>query len=99
MYSEPEALIDEPDTLEGEPGWYNSTYFDEIYHARTAYEHLQGTRPYETTHPPLGKLLIGRKLDERLEMPSGEHGQIIEIAALPKEMIDWFNEEPVLGEE
>ena len=48
---------------------------------------------------PLGKLLIGRKLDERLEMPSGEHGQIIEIAALPKEMIDWFNEEPVLGEE
>ena len=48
---------------------------------------------------PLGKLLIGRKLDERLEMPSGEHGQIIEITALPKEMIDWFNEEPVLGEE
>ena len=48
---------------------------------------------------PLGKLLIGRKLDERLEMPSGEHGQIIEISALPKEMIDWFNEEPVLGEE
>ena len=48
---------------------------------------------------PLGKLLIGHKLDERLEMPSGEHGQIIEIAALPKEMIDWFNEEPVLGEE
>ena len=48
---------------------------------------------------PLGKLLIGRKLDERLEMPSGEHGQIIEISALPKEMIDWFNEDPVLGEE
>ena len=48
---------------------------------------------------PLGKLLIGRKLDERLEMPSGEHGQIVEITALPKEMIDWFNEEPTLGEE
>ena len=52
------ALFDEPDTLEGEPGWYNSTYFDEIYHARTAYEHLTGQYPYENTHPPLGKVMI-----------------------------------------
>ena len=52
------ALFDEPDTLEGEPGWYNSTYFDEIYHARTAYEHLHGLRTYETTHPPLGKVFM-----------------------------------------
>jgi len=51
-------LNDETDTLEGEPGWYNSTYFDEIYHARTAYEHLKGLYPYETTHPPLGKVLM-----------------------------------------
>ena len=29
------TLVDEPDTLEGEPGWYNGMYFDEIYHART----------------------------------------------------------------
>ncbi len=54
----PQNLIDEQDTLEGEPGWYNGTYFDEIYHARTAYEHLHGTAPYETTHPPLGKLIM-----------------------------------------
>jgi transcription elongation GreA/GreB family factor len=47
---------------------------------------------------PLGKLLIGRKLDERLEMPSGEHGQIVEISPLPQDMIDWFNEEPSLEE-
>lgn len=53
-----EKLIDEQDTLEGEPGWYNSTYFDEIYHARTAYEHLHGMRTYEWTHPPLGKVLM-----------------------------------------
>ena len=59
-----EALIDEQDTFTGEPGWYNSTYFDEIYHARTGYEHylaMQGDytyRPYETSHPPLGKVLI-----------------------------------------
>lgn len=54
----PEYLIDEQDTCIGEPGWYTGTYFDEIYHARTAYEHLHGQRPYETTHPPLGKLLM-----------------------------------------
>ena len=57
------------------------------------------TRNMISFETPLGKLLIGRKLGERMEMPNGEHGQIIEISALPKEMIDWFNEEPVLGEE
>ncbi|MBQ9299767.1 MAG: phospholipid carrier-dependent glycosyltransferase, partial [Clostridia bacterium] len=57
-------LIDEQDAFFGEPGWYNSTYFDEIYHARTGYEHylaMQGDytyMPYETSHPPLGKVLI-----------------------------------------
>ena len=57
-------LIDEQNTFFGEPGWYNSTYFDEIYHARTGYEHYLAMRgdttymPYETSHPPLGKVLI-----------------------------------------
>ena len=50
--------VDEPGTCEGDPGWFNSTYFDEIYHARTGYEHLHGMTPYENTHPPLGKLLM-----------------------------------------
>lgn len=53
-----ENLIDEQDTCVGEPSWYNGTYFDEIYHARTGYEHLHGIKPYETTHPPLGKLMM-----------------------------------------
>jgi dolichyl-phosphate-mannose--protein O-mannosyl transferase len=35
----------------------NSTYFDEIYHARTAYEIVHKLPIYETTHPPLGKAL------------------------------------------
>lgn len=39
--------------------WENSTYFDEIYHARTAKEHIDNIYPYEITHPPLGKLIIG----------------------------------------
>lgn len=70
LLSDPEKLLNEQDTLEGvpgwygdnemadEPSWYNSTYFDEIYHARTAMEHLRGTAPYETSHPPLGKILM-----------------------------------------
>ena len=73
LYSDPAALLDEQDTLEGlpafpgtetgaaepaQPSWWNSTYFDEIYHARTAYEFLKGTVPYETSHPPLGKVLM-----------------------------------------
>ena len=33
-------------------------YFDEIYHARTAYEFLHTMSVYEWTHPPLGKILI-----------------------------------------
>jgi len=56
--SNPALLVDEQDSVASYPSYYNSTYFDEIYHARTAYEHLHGMNPYETTHPPLGKVLI-----------------------------------------
>ncbi len=68
----PEYLIDEPGTIEAQPNlfapgheedppqpsWWNSSYFDEIYHARTGWEFIQGTTPYETSHPPLGKLAM-----------------------------------------
>ncbi|MDD3242793.1 MAG: glycosyltransferase family 39 protein [Eubacteriales bacterium] len=56
--SDAAALIDEQDRIPEQPSQMNSTYFDEIYHARTAWEHLNGMKPYETTHPPLGKLII-----------------------------------------
>ncbi|HOV68805.1 MAG TPA: phospholipid carrier-dependent glycosyltransferase, partial [Clostridia bacterium] len=36
----------------------NGMYFDEIYHARTAYEYNNAWRVYETTHPPLGKVIM-----------------------------------------
>ena len=52
------VLLDEQQTVPDSPSWYNSMYFDEIYHGRTAYEHIQNIYPYEITHPPLGKLLI-----------------------------------------
>ena len=52
------VLLDEQDTVPSSPSWYNSMYFDEIYHGRTAYENIKNVYPYEITHPPLGKLLI-----------------------------------------
>ena len=52
------ALFDEQDTVPDHISYLNSAYFDEIYHARTAYEHLRGIYPYEVSHPPLGKLII-----------------------------------------
>lgn len=33
-------------------------YFDEVYHARTAYELLAQREPYEWTHPPLAKEIM-----------------------------------------
>lgn len=51
-------LIDEQDLVPKEADFMNSTYFDEIYHARTAYEQLHDIEPYECVHPPLGKIII-----------------------------------------
>lgn len=58
------ALIDEQDTVQPYPSYLNSTYFDEIYHARTACEHLHAMPVYEWTHPPLGKvwMMLGVQL-------------------------------------
>ncbi len=53
-----ELLVDEQDTVPLYKTYENSSYFDEIYHARTAYEHILGLEPYENTHPPLGKHII-----------------------------------------
>lgn len=51
-------ITDEQETVPEEISYLNSTYFDEIYFARTAYEHLHNLPIYEWTHPPLGKLLM-----------------------------------------
>ena len=56
--SEYPALFDEANVYPEKFSFRNSTYFDEIYHARTAYEFLHGWYSYENTHPPLGKILI-----------------------------------------
>ena len=36
------ALFDEQDTVPDQPSWYDSTYFDEIYHPRTAWSTSRG---------------------------------------------------------
>lgn len=51
-------LFDEQDLYPGRSTFRDSTYFDEIYHARTAYEYIHGLYSYENTHPPLGKIFI-----------------------------------------
>lgn len=51
-------LFDEQEKKPDRPDVTNGMYFDELYHGRTAYEHLHKMDPYEYTHPPLGKLLI-----------------------------------------
>ena len=51
-------LCDEQALVPETPYFLNSSYFDEIYHARTAWEHLRGMWPYEISHPPLGKEIL-----------------------------------------
>lgn len=52
------ALVDEQTLVPKKISQLNSFYFDEIYHARTGYEHLHKMNVYETTHPPMGKNFI-----------------------------------------
>lgn len=51
-------ITDEQELVPAAYDFMNSSYFDEVYHARTAAEHIAGMWPYEITHPPLGKLII-----------------------------------------
>ena len=52
-------VIDEFDELpHNGTSYMTEMYFDEVYHARTAYEYIHGIYPYEITHPPLGKAFI-----------------------------------------
>lgn len=52
------TLFDEQDLYSTRATSMNGTYFDEIYHGRTAYEMIHKLYCYENTHPPLGKELI-----------------------------------------
>lgn len=51
------TLTDEKDVIPKQISYFNSSYFDEIYFARTAYEYTKNLETYEWVHPPLGKLI------------------------------------------
>lgn len=53
-----DGLFDEQDGYNKAITFRSGTYFDEIYHARTAYEIVHNISHYEWTHPPLGKVFI-----------------------------------------
>lgn len=57
------TLFDEQDTVPERSTYMNSSYFDEIYHVRTAVENIEGVYPYELSHPPLGKLIIASGIE------------------------------------
>lgn len=82
---QPSNLFDEQSIIPENSGFMNSTYFDEIYHARTAYEYAHGIVPYENTHPPLGKLLISVGMELFGVNPFGWRiiGTLFGIAMLP----------------
>ena len=52
------TLFDEQELCKTVNGYESGTIFDEEYYARTAYEMIHGLDCYETTHPPLGKIII-----------------------------------------
>lgn len=78
-------LFDEQENVPLYSDYLNSSYFDEIYHARTAYEHIEGVYPYEVSHPPLGKLLIAVGIDIFGLTPFGWRfsGTLIGVLMLP----------------
>ncbi|MBD2871535.1 glycosyltransferase family 39 protein [Paenibacillus arenilitoris] len=78
-------LFDEQRLAQYEATYSNGSYFDEIYHARTAYEHLEHITAYENTHPPLGKLMIAVGIKLFGLNPFGWRiaGTLIGIAMLP----------------
>ncbi|WP_232242884.1 glycosyltransferase family 39 protein [Paenibacillus sp. GSMTC-2017] len=79
------ALFDEQNEMVYNHNYMKGSYFDEIYHARTAYEHIEGIVAYENTHPPLGKLIIALGIKLFGLNPFGWRiaGTIIGIAMVP----------------
>lgn len=81
----PEMVFDEQETVELSPSYLTGMIFDEIYHARTAYEQLNQMGMYEWTHPPLGKLLISLGISVFGMNPLGWRivGTLFGIAMIP----------------
>lgn len=55
--SKEKKLVDEQEKIPDKISYLNSSYFDEIYFARSAYEIVHHLPTYEWVHPPLGKII------------------------------------------
>lgn len=79
------TLVDEQKTACEYRNAMTGMYFDELYHARTAYEGLHDMSIYEWTHPPLGKQIIGIGISIFGMNPFGWRvmGTLFGIAMLP----------------
>ncbi len=90
LHSDCTELCDEQQLVPETQTFLNSSYFDEIYHARTAWEHLRRIYPYEISHPPLGKELISLGILLFGMTPFGWRfsGTLFGAAMLP--LIYWF---------
>lgn len=84
------ALCDEQALVPAHEDYMNSSYFDEIYHARTAWEHLRGIYPYEISHPPLGKIILSLGIAIFGMTPFGWRfmGTLVGVLMLP--VMYWF---------
>ena len=51
------TLDDELNTNPKKISYLNSSYFDEVFFARSAYEYANNLQAFEWTHPPLGKII------------------------------------------
>lgn len=51
-------LSDESSTVPDQISYLNSTYYDEIYFARSAYDYANHSRVFDWIHPPLGKMIM-----------------------------------------
>lgn len=56
-HSDINNLTDEQDIIRRDSTVLNSSYFDELYFAQTAYQYATGQPGYEDVHPPLGKII------------------------------------------
>lgn len=52
------ALFDEQAMFPKLQTYETETMFDEVYHARAAFEYIHHIPAFENTHPPLGKIII-----------------------------------------
>lgn len=78
-------LFNEQNIVPKMVSYMNSMYFDEIYHGRTAYEYIHNIQAYETTHPPLGKLIIAIGIEIFGMVPFGWRfmGTLFGVGMLP----------------